>query len=261
MDNRAVGIFDSGLGGLTVVNAMKDALPDESIIYVGDTARMPYGEKDIDTLLTYGRQIIKFLQEKGVKMIIVACGTISSNILEDLRGEFEIPLIGVVQPGIEAALKQAKKRVGVIATATTVRGGYFQRMLKEKTPSLDVEVKACPLFVPLIEEGRNNHIVTTRVVEAYLRDWKENPIDTLILGCTHYPLLSESIRQVLGDIELIDMAVATVSEAAKYLSEKGMKGEGNAIRQFYASDDVGKFNNMAGQITGMPIKAEKIYWE
>ena len=262
MDNRPIGIFDSGLGGLTVVNAMKDALPDESFVYVGDTARIPYGEKDVDTLHSYGRQIVSFLEKEGVKAIIVSCGTISSTVIEDLREEFRLPLIDVAYPGIESALEQVKKRIGIIATEATIKSGFFQKTIKEKNPALDVEAKACPLFVPLIEEGWPNSVVTARVVEAYLRDWQENPIDTLILGCTHYPLLSSAIQQVLGDVPLIDMSIAAVKNTHKYLIENGLLKKSSEIsRKFYVSGDTEKFNYMGKQITGLPTHAQKIYWE
>jgi len=266
-DNRPIGIFDSGLGGLTVVNAMAKTLPKESYIYVGDTARVPYGGKDVDTLRTYARQIINFLQRKDVKAIIVACGTISSNVLDDLREEFDLPIIDVVRPGIEACLQlceaQNKKRVGIIATEATIKSGFIPKMLKEKNPILEIETKACPLFVPLIEEGWVDNIITTRVAEAYLQDWQKKPIDTLILGCTHYPLLTPKIKQILGDtVHQIDMAVVTLEAAYKYLAENAMlKKSQNISTKFYVSGDIRKFNAMAQQITNMSVNAEKVFWE
>ena len=262
-DKGPVGILDSGLGGLTVVNAMAASLPNESIIYVGDTARVPYGEKDVDTIRLYGRQIIGFLQKKGVKAVIVACGTISSNVIEELREEFSgLPLIDVVRPGIDACLQNPAKRIGVIATEATVKSGFFQKKLREKAPEAEVDVRACPLFVPLIEEGWADHIIAAKIVKSYLKDWQDNPIDSLILGCTHYPLLSRVLGKVLKDVKQIDMAVATVETAKKYFSENGMLSEAakNKSEEFYVSGDVEKFNGMGRQITGIKIAAQKVTW-
>ena len=245
-----------------MVNALKNTLPGESFIYVGDTARVPYGEKDVDTLRSYGEEIINFLVKQDVKAIIVACGTLSSNVIEDMKNNFNVPIIDVIGPGIEAALSQVKNRLGIVATAATIKSGFFQKAIKEKSPNLDVEAKACPLFVQLIEEGWSNNKATIHVVKAYLEDWLKNPIDTLVLGCTHYPLLSDAIHQVLGDITLIDMAVATAETTQKFLLDNGlMNNSGGAFREFYVSGDVEKFNNMGSQITGLPIKAKKVYWE
>ena len=265
-DDRPIGIFDSGLGGLTVVNAMAKALPKESLIYVGDTARVPYGGKDADTIRTYGRQIVNFLQKKGVKAAIAACGTISSNVMEDLWKEFDLPIIDVVRPGIDACLDlckmQNKKRVGVIATEATIKSGFFQRTLREKSPLLDIEAKACPLFVPLIEDGLTDHTAAVQIVEDCLKDWQHNPLDILILGCTHYPLLAPILEQVLGNTVQIDMAVATLEVAAKYLTENNMlKKSDEVLNAFYVSGDTGKFSEMGQQITNTSINAQKLYWK
>ena len=263
MDNRPIGIFDSGLGGLTAVNALAKTLPNESFIYVGDTARVPYGEKDKDTILLYARQIINFLQKKDVKAIIVACGTISSNVLPELRAEFSLPIIDVVMPGVEACLHlQNINRIGVIATDATIKSGFFPRMIKENNPAIEVETCACPLFVPLIEEGWAQHKVCEHVAEAYLLNWQKKPIDALILGCTHYPLLTPILQKVLKNVTLIDMAVATMETAAKFLTENNMLNEsGNNCKEFYASGDIDKFNRLGQQITGTDIQAKQVLWD
>jgi len=266
-DDRPIGIFDSGLGGLTVVNAMAKALPKESFIYVGDTARVPYGDKNADTIRMYGHQIISFLQEKGVKAVIAACGTISSNVMEDLWKEFDLPIIDVVRPGIDACLDlckaKNKKRVGVIATEATIKSGFFQRTLKEKNPHLVIEAKACPLFVPLIEKGLTDNAAAVQIVEDCLKDWQHNPLDVLILGCTHYPLLSPILKQVLGnDTVQVDMAVATLEVAAKVLTENNMLKKSNeAFSEFYVSGDTEKFNEMGRQITDTLIQSQKVFWK
>lgn len=260
-DNRPIGIFDSGLGGLTAVNALLEKLPGESFIYLGDTARIPYGEKDADTILSYGRDLVGFLQEKDVKIIIAACGTVCSNAIEDLRRECDVPIIDVIGPGIKAALRfcEGKKRLGVIATEATVKSGLFQKMLKDSP--LDADIIACPLFVPLIEDGMSDSIITASVVEASLRGWQENPLDALILGCTHYPLLSPAIQRVLGRTNLIDMSVAALEYTYGFLEDNGLLNETGVIRhKFYVSGDAGKFNEMAGKITPLRISADKIFW-
>jgi len=263
MGNRPIGIFDSGLGGLTAVNAFVKALPGESFIYVGDTARIPYGEKDIDTVRLYGRQIMQFLQKKNIKAAIVACGTLSSNVIQDLRDEFNVPIIDVVNPGVDACLRlQNLQRVGVIATEATIKSGVFPRLLNEKNPSIEVEAKACPLFVPLIEEGLAEHPLSKCIAEAYFDDWINNPINALILGCTHYPLLSSAIQKTLPETTLIDISVATLEAATKILKEKSLLNETEEVtREFYSSGDTNRFNQLAKQITGMDVKAKKVFWD
>lgn len=262
MDSRPIGIFDSGLGGLTAVNALKASLPGESFVYVGDTDRVPYGERDADTLLTFSKEIVSLLIKKDVKAIIVACGTISCNVIEDLRNCFsDLPIIDVVKPGIASCLNHAKKRVGVIATTTTINSGFFQSSIKEKNPDLELEVMACPLFVPLIEQGKSDSIVTARIVEAYLKTWQHNPIDTLVLGCTHYPLLTPHIQNTLAGTVLIDMSIAAVKETKKYLTENNLiNTTDKAYQSFYVSGDTKNFNRLAGQIMGTSVNAEKVYW-
>ena len=270
MDNRPIGVFDSGLGGLTVINALSKTLPEESFIYVGDTARVPYGEKDADTIRLFSRQIINFLKKKNVKAVIVACGTVSTNAMENLNEEFNLPIIDVVRPGIEACIQICKdhnnKRVGVIATKTTVKSGFFQKMLETKSTLLDLEietdVRACPLFVPLIEDGWAKNIVLNRIAEAYLRDWQDNPIDVLILGCTHYPLLTPVLQPILKNTILVDMADSAVETTRRYLAENGLLSKSSEIfKDFYVSGDLDKFNEMGQQITNQVIQAKKVFWD
>jgi len=261
MDRRPIGIFDSGLGGLTAVNAFVKDLPNESFIYVGDTARIPYGEKDIDTVRLYARQIMQFLQKRDVKAVIVACGTVSSNVIHDLRSEFSIPVIDVVNPGVDACLRLPNlQRVGVIATEATIRSGVFPKLLKKS--NIEVETKACPLFVPLIEEGLAEHPISRCVAEAYFSDWQKNPINALILGCTHYPLLAKAIQKTLPDAILIDISAATLEFASKILEENALLNDGEkATREFYSSGDIERFNQLARKITGMNVDAKKVFWD
>ena len=260
---RPIGIFDSGLGGLTAVNAFVKTLPKESFIYVGDTARIPYGEKDIETVSLYGRQIMQFLQKKNIKAAIVACGTLSSNVIQTLRKEFNIPIIDVVNPGVEACLRLPNlKRVGVIATEATIKSGVFPKILREKNSAIEVEAKACPLFVPLIEEGLAEHPLSRCIANAYFDDWQKNPIDALILGCTHYPLISSAIQKTLPQTTLVDISVATLEVAFKILEEKSLLNKtGEVVKEFYSSGDTDKFNQLANQITGMAVDAKKVFWD
>ena len=194
-DRRApIGVFDSGIGGLTVVKEIINNLPDENIVYFGDTARVPYGNKSKNTVLRYSRQIVNFLKTKGVKAIVVACNTASALALDDLEKEIDIPIIGVVKPGAYAAVNTTKNnRVGVIATQSTVQSRLYQEIIAKQAPQINVFAKACPLFVPLVEEGWTNDTITLEVAKRYLRELQDKDIDTLILGCTHYPLLSDLI--------------------------------------------------------------------
>ena len=265
MDNRPIGILDSGLGGLTAVNALRAVLPNESFIYVGDTARVPYGEKDVATIHMYANQLIQFLQDKGVKAIVVACGTISSNVNLDAL-PFNFPIIDVVRPGVKACLGIPNlNRIGVIATAATIKSGIFPKMLKEENPRLVIEALACPMFVPLIEGDFAERKLSHHIAEAYLGEWQKNPIDALILGCTHYPLLSPIFQKILPNTILVDIAQATIEYTKKFLTKNGMlnnhSGNSEVKNEFYASGDITKFNKMSRMITGLDIDTKKINWD
>ena len=195
-----VGVFDSGVGGLTVAREIMRNLPSEKIVYFGDTARVPYGSKSRETIIRYSRQIIRFLQEQQVKAIVVACNTASAFALDAVRDEFDIPIIGVIEPGARVAAEQTRnKRVGVIGTVGTVGSKIHAEYLKEFDPEITVFAKACPLFVPLVEEGWLHDPVTEEVAARYLKELQDKDVDTLILGCTHYPLLRSTIRKIMGD--------------------------------------------------------------
>jgi len=257
-DSRALGIFDSGLGGLTLVNALRQQLPGESFIYVGDTARIPYGEKTVTEIHTYARQILTFLQEKDVKATIVACGTISSNVMNELRAEFPLHIIDVISPNLNVDAKV--KRLGIIATVATVKSGFIEKKLREARPNLEVESIACPLFVQLIEEGAANSALAKSIVAEYLRPWQKAPVDAVLLACTHYPLLAPLISQVLPNVQLINMADATITEAQNYLTHTNQLNKQKTAQEFYVSGSVEKFNQMAAQITGNAVMAQRINW-
>lgn len=201
MDTRPIGVFDSGLGGLTAVRELRQLLPSENIIYFGDTARVPYGGRSAEILLKYARQDVRFLRSHDIKAILVACGTVSTTALPQLRQESDIPILGVVEPACRrAAAVTRNRRVGLIATAASVRSGAYQRSLRQLDPDIAVTAKACPLFVPLVENGRfrRGDVVIETVAREYLEPLRREGLDTLILGCTHYPLLTDIIGDIMG---------------------------------------------------------------
>jgi len=205
---RPIGVFDSGIGGLTVVKALRDRLPNETIVYLGDTARVPYGPKSPDTVQRYALELAHMLMKKNAKALVVACNTVSSVALPLLTRKFSVPVIGVIEPGARAALQATHNRhVGVIGTRATIRSGAYEKALHATDNNVRVSSRACPLLVPLIEEGLLDDDVTDRVIVRYLEPLLSDGIDTLVLGCTHYPLLSAAIARVIGnEITLVDSA-------------------------------------------------------
>ena len=224
MDKRPIGVFDSGLGGLTVVKAMKKLLPNESILYFGDTARLPYGVKSKKLVIEYSNQITKFLIKKNAKMIIVACNTATAMALEELNYNFkDIPIIGVIDPGsMQASIDSINKRIGVIGTVATIKSGAYEYALKSIDSNINVFSKDCPLFVPFVEEGMVEGEAIHLIVEHYLSSFKDK-IDTMILGCTHYPLLEPVIKEYVKDIKLVDSASAVAKHADKILNDRKIK--------------------------------------
>lgn len=246
MDNRPIGVFDSGLGGLTAVRRMHEIMPNEHIIYFGDTGRVPYGTRSPETILYYTRQDVAFLRSFDIKAIVVACGTVSSVALETVAAEIDVPMIGVVWPACRKALAVTKTgRIGVIGTPGTIRSGSYERLLHHARPELRIFTRACPLFVPLVENGRvqRGDIVIETVVEEYLAALKAQDIDTLILGCTHYPLLREVISHYMGShVQLIDPGAEAAEHAQRILSP----AEGIGKTRYFVSDDPVSFRNFAG---------------
>ena len=240
-----VGVFDSGVGGLTVAREIMRNLPSEKIVYFGDTARVPYGSKSKETVIRYSRQIIRFLQEQQVKAIVVACNTASAFALDTVRDEFDIPIIGVIESGAKvAAARTRNKRVGIIDPGITVFG------------------KACPLFVPLVEEGWLHDPVTVEVASRYLKELQDKDVDTLILGCTHYPLIRSTIRQVMGEeVCLVNPAYETALELGKLLEEQGLSSTGTEQKEFpyrfYVSDLADEFKEFANSILPYDVEMTK----
>lgn len=246
MDNRPIGVFDSGVGGLTAVRRIHEIMPNESIIYFGDTGRVPYGSRSAQTILHYTRQDVAFLRSFDIKAIVVACGTVSSVALNTVSKEQNIPMIGVVEPASLVAMEKTKNgRIGVIGTASTIKSGSYERFLHEHKPELKIFTKACPLFVPLVENGRVNKgdIVIETVVKEYLTELKEQDIDTLILGCTHFPLIKEVISDFMGEnVELIDSGAAAADYAKRILTLSDNK---NAETKYFVSDDPESFKALS----------------
>ncbi|ADU96108.1 glutamate racemase [Thermovibrio ammonificans] len=257
MDDRPIGVFDSGVGGLTVLKALRELLPDENLIYFGDTARVPYGTKSPKTIIKFSIQNTKLLESYGVKMVVVACNTSSAHALEILQEEFPFPVVGVVEPGAKEAVKSTdNRRVGVIGTEATVKSEAYRKAIVSLDPFCTVFQKACPLFVPLIEEGWLKDPVTLEVARRYLGEFKEFNVDTLVLGCTHYPLIKEVIGEVLPGIRLVDSAEAVAREVKRLLPYR-RKGSGGAIKVL-VSDKTERFERIARLIMGEPVEIEEV---
>ena len=259
-----VGVFDSGVGGLSVAREIMRQLPNENLVYFGDTARVPYGSKSKDNIIRYSRQIIHFLKTKEVKAIVIACNTASALALDVVQKEEDLPIIGVIRPGARAAVMATKnKKIGVIGTEATVQSQMYSKVMKAMEPEVTVIGKACPLFVPLVEEGFAKHHVTEEIIDFYLASMKkEEGIDTLILGCTHYPLLRSRIKEYMGEkIHLVNPAYETAMDLKALLEEMDMANDlqekEHASYSFYVSDAADKFKQFANSILPYDIETTK----
>ncbi len=253
---KAIGIFDSGIGGLTVVKEIIKFLPSEDIVYFGDTARVPYGIKSKQTIIKFSLENILFLLKQDVKVIVIACNTSSSIALPVLRRHFKIPIIGVIGPGSREAIYATRnKRIGVIATKATINSGAYERELKRLDPKIKVFNQACPLLVPLAEEGWLNDKVTYDIAGHYLKPLKNANIDTLILGCTHYPLLKKVFKSILGNsVRLIDSAQQVARETKDVLVNEGLLNKRHNSRYlYYVSDELQQFRKVAMNFLGKEI--------
>lgn len=254
-NNAPIGVFDSGVGGLTVVREIMQNLPNENLVYFGDTARVPYGSKSVDTIIRFSKQIVRFLQTKKVKAIVIACNTVSALALDILREEIDIPIIGVVKPGSKVAAEVTEnKKVGIIGTEATVKSGVYTKFIQQYQPEIEVLAKACPLFVPLVEERFVDNRIAREAIDYYLHELKQSGIDTLILGCTHYPLLYNPIKEYMGEtIRLVNPAYETALELKQLLKEENLEnrqqGAGNIpIYEFYSSDAPVRFKSFANAV-------------
>jgi len=256
-----IGVFDSGLGGLTVAHAIMRQLPGESLVYFGDTARVPYGPKSPDTVRRYSREISSFLIEEGVKAIVVACNTATAHALPALREELTVPVIGVVEPGARAAVRATRTgHIGVIGTAGTIRSEAYVRAIRAESADATVIALPCPLFVPLVEEGWTTHEATRLIAREYLAPFLGDAVDTLVLGCTHYPLLKPMIAEIVGpDVRLIDSAEETAADTRRMLAANELESrEGDATYRFIASDDPQQFLTLGRRFLGASIERVEI---
>ncbi|MDO4615996.1 MAG: glutamate racemase [Lachnospiraceae bacterium] len=263
--NAPIGVFDSGVGGLTVAREIMRNLPNEKIVYFGDTARVPYGSKSRNTVLRYSRQIVRFLKTQNVKAIVIACNTASALALDTIEQELDLPIIGVVKPGASMAVKATRNnRIGVIATQSTIMSNLYPTLIQERHPEITVFGKACPLFVPLVEEGWTRDPVTEEIAGRYLKELMDKDIDTLILGCTHYPLLRHLLQGVVGEhVTLVNPAYETAQALKRLLRELDLENIENSElqlpeHQFYASDAVEKFRDYAAGILPCEVRSTEL---
>lgn len=251
MDMRPIGVFDSGLGGLTAVRSLRQILQSENLIYFGDTARVPYGGRSKETLLKYARQDVRFLRSFDLKAILIACGTVSTTSLETLQAENDLPIVGVVEPTCRRALSVTKKKkIGMIATLASVRSGAYEATLRRLDPTVDVYCRPCPLFVPLVENGRfqPGDVVIETVAREYLEPLQNVGVDTLILGCTHYPLLTDVIADIMGpSVTLVSAGEESAHELKRLLTARGLRADETreGTTAFYVSDQAEDFKRVA----------------
>jgi glutamate racemase len=247
MNNKAIGVFDSGIGGLTVYRSIKDILPGEKIIYLGDTARLPYGTKSAETIIRFSEDNARFLLTRKVKIIVVACNSSASYAVEHLQETLDVPVLGVIEPGAEAAVKMSEKKIGVVGTLATIRSGSYEKAILARKSDAEIISQACPLFVPLVEEGWIHHPVTQMVIQEYLDPLKRDGIGSLVLGCTHYPVLKDLISRFLGgEIRLIDSAETAARKVSDILNNLGWlrQSDHDGSDEFFVTDFPDRFKRV-----------------
>jgi glutamate racemase len=255
-NNSPIGVFDSGIGGLTVVREIMRTLPNEGVIYLGDTARVPYGTRSQETVERYAMEGTEFLLKRGIKLLVIACNTVSSVGMQGVMESAPLPVVGVIVPGARAAAQKTKnKKIGIIGTEATINSGAYHKELSAIDNDLNVHSAICPLFVPLVEEGWLEGEVPELVAQKYLEGIKNKGIDTLVLGCTHYPLLKPVISKVMGGaVSLVDSATQTASEVGKVLEEDGLlSADAGALREIYVTDSPEKFKEVGERFLGTGI--------
>jgi len=255
-ENKPVGVFDSGIGGLTVVKELMRLLPCEEIVYFGDTARVPYGGKSRETIIKFANQIVQFLILKGVKLIVAACNTVSSNALDVIKRNYSIPIIGVIEPGALETVRLSKGNVGVIGTKATIESHAYKRAIQRLANDKRIYEKACPLFVPIVEEGYLDKEATELIAKDYLLSLNDNQIDTLILGCTHYPVLKDVISKILPGVQIVDSAEATAVQVKEILKNEELLRKDNKKlnHRFYLSDIPRDFEKISQRFLGKKIE-------
>jgi glutamate racemase len=257
-NDRPIGVFDSGIGGLTVLKALTDALPGEDFIYLGDTARLPYGTKSNEVIIRYSKENTEFLLAKGIKMLVVACNTSSAVALDAIASDTMVPVIGVIEPGARAAVKASRNgKIGVIGTEATIASGAYTRAIQRLGAKSEIYTRACPLLVPLAEEGWIDNEVAERTVSFYLESLKQSGIDTLLLGCTHYPLLRAMFARVLGaSVKIVDSATATALEVRDRLRTLALARRGIAGSQsFFVTETPDRFVRVGRRFLGPQVES------
>jgi glutamate racemase len=256
-----LGVFDSGIGGLTVARALFERLPRESVIYFGDTARVPYGPKSPDTVRRYSGEILAYLLRRGVKAVVVACNTSTAHALPHLQAHSPVPVVGVIEPGARAAVAATKSgAIGVIGTAGTIASGAYERAIKAQRPAARVHAQPCPLFVPLVEEGWFDHPAAELIAREYLDPLRKAGVDVLVLGCTHYPLLKPLLARVMGPgVTLVDSAEETAKAVAAELDARGLLAAGGSHEHlFVVSDDEPHFRKVGAKFLGEKLKQVEV---
>lgn len=263
MDNRPIGIFDSGLGGLTVFKEIANHLPGESLIYFGDSGRTPYGTKSSDTVIKYTLQNIRFLLSHDIKMIVIACNTMSAHGYEIVKKRYQLPIIEVIGAGARAAVAETEnKKIGIIGTTATINSCAYQKAINEIDGNIEIYQRACPLFVPLVEEGQEwwENNITYQVAEQYLKPIKDTGVDTLVLGCTHYPLLKNTIAKIMGDgVKLVSSAQEVARVVKSAIIDNNIQREAGCepVHSYYTSDSVEKFEPLCSAILGVTVNSAK----
>ncbi len=259
--NQPIGMFDSGVGGLTLLKSIKNLLPNERLIYLGDTARVPYGTKSPKVIRKFSLQIAGFLEKLGIKALVVACHTASSTALSDLKEKMTIPVIGVIEPAVKKAVNITKnKNIGIIGTRTTINSGSYQSLIQKIDPRISITTVAAPILVPLVEEGWLNKEATRMILREYLAPLKKQQVDTLILGCTHYPLLRHLFTEEMGQsVALVDTSTETAIYLKELLKEKSLLNNSTTSHDysFYVSDDPEKFSKLAQLFLGEKLETVK----
>ncbi len=261
MNNAPLGVFDSGIGGLTVARALFERLPQESVIYFGDTARVPYGPKSPDTVRRYSAEILAYLLHRGVKAVVVACNTSTAHALDYLQAHSSVPVVGVIEPGARAAVTATKTgTIGVIGTAGTIASGAYERAIQALRPDARVHSLPCPLFVPLVEEGWFEHPAAELIAREYLAPLERAKVDVLVLGCTHYPLLKPLLARVMGpDVTLVDSAAETATAVSKELERlELLANDGARDHRFVVSDDEPHFRKVGALFLGAKLKQVEV---
>lgn len=260
MNNKAIGVFDSGVGGLTVLAEIRKTLPNENIVYLGDTKNFPYGSKSKEEIIEFAIQNVELLIKKQVKVIIIACGTATSQALDTLKEKFDIPIIGIIEPTVQYIENQNYEEVGVIATEGTIRSGAWEQKLKEKMPEIKVTNKACPMLATIAEEGKAQSPEGRKVIKEYMEPFKEKHIDKIILGCTHYPIYEPIIREELGyEVELINTGVTVSKYLQNYLKENRLQNNETAkTENIYLTKPEKEFEKIAKNILNENLDIQAI---